>query len=301
MSKNTQLGNLVNGIFVDSTGRVGVGNVSPTVALDVTGAGRVSSNVNGGFVGITIKNTSTGTNASQMSMQTNSQDWYLNVRTDNHFSIYNNTAATTPFIITTGGNVGINTDAPSGGGGASDRTFSVNAGAGAAAFMTGMVGGTRHSTLFTSSSIFVLETNTAIPLAFNTNGTERMRITSGGDVGIGTSSAGCKLDVSGFTRASGFTSRSGTITIASGATGTITTMNLNGLFLANVFVNGGTNIYSAAGFFLSNATDSTYVNTTTLYDGSNVTLSNSGSAITIKNDGFVTLTWNYSVFLLGYL
>jgi hypothetical protein len=45
MSKNTQLGNLVNGIFVDSTGNVGVGNVSPTVALDVTGAGKFSTTV----------------------------------------------------------------------------------------------------------------------------------------------------------------------------------------------------------------------------------------------------------------
>lgn len=78
------------------------------------------------------------------------------------------------------GNVGIGTASPSGGAGASDRTLSINAGSGGASFVTGMVGGTKYSTLFTSSSIVVLETNAEIPLAFNTNGSERMRITSGG-------------------------------------------------------------------------------------------------------------------------
>jgi hypothetical protein len=45
MSKNTQLGNLVNGVYVDSSGKVGVANTSPTVALDVTGAGKFSTTV----------------------------------------------------------------------------------------------------------------------------------------------------------------------------------------------------------------------------------------------------------------
>ncbi len=45
MSKNTQLGNLVNGIYVDSTGKVGIGTQTPSVALDVTGAGKFSTTV----------------------------------------------------------------------------------------------------------------------------------------------------------------------------------------------------------------------------------------------------------------
>lgn len=45
MSKNTQLGNLVNGIFVDSSRRVGIGTQSPSVALDVLGAGVFSGAV----------------------------------------------------------------------------------------------------------------------------------------------------------------------------------------------------------------------------------------------------------------
>ena len=42
MSKNTQLGNLVNGIYVDSTGKVGVGTTTPRAKFDV--AGTVYSN-----------------------------------------------------------------------------------------------------------------------------------------------------------------------------------------------------------------------------------------------------------------
>jgi hypothetical protein len=71
--------------------------------LDVNGTGRFSSNVNGGYIGITVKNNSSGTNASQISIQTLTQDWFLNTRTDNNFSIYNNTAGITPLLITTSG------------------------------------------------------------------------------------------------------------------------------------------------------------------------------------------------------
>jgi hypothetical protein len=50
-------------------------------------------------------------------------------------------------------------------------------------------------------------------LTFKTNGQERMRITSGGDVGIGTSSPGAKLDVAGNVKWSGtaFLPNAGTI------------------------------------------------------------------------------------------
>ena len=43
MSKNTQLGNLVNGIYVDSTGKVGVGTQSPSAPLHVFTTGAVTA------------------------------------------------------------------------------------------------------------------------------------------------------------------------------------------------------------------------------------------------------------------
>jgi hypothetical protein len=98
--------------------------------------------------------------------------------------------------ITSGGNVGIGTTSPVGGGGASDRTLSINAATGAAAFLTGLINGTRYSTLFTAVDSVVLETNAAIPLVFNTNSNEKMRITSGGNIGIGITTPGKRLEIS---------------------------------------------------------------------------------------------------------
>jgi len=77
--------------------------------LQVAGAITSNGDVIGGFIGLTIKNNNSGTNASQLSMQTLTQNWYVNVRTDNHFSIFNATAATTPFIIKTTGVINLPT------------------------------------------------------------------------------------------------------------------------------------------------------------------------------------------------
>jgi hypothetical protein len=96
--------------------------------------------------------------------------------------------------ITSAGSVGIGTDSPQGGGGATDRTLSINSGSGAASFVTCLVGDVKYSTLFTSSSQVTLETNAAIPLTFSTNNTERMRITSGGAVEVGIATAGVNVN-----------------------------------------------------------------------------------------------------------
>jgi hypothetical protein len=54
-----------------------------------------------------------------------------------------------------------------------------------------------------NSPLFMLTQGVAQPIVFGTNGTERMRITSAGDVGIGTSSPSEKLSVTGNVTATG--------------------------------------------------------------------------------------------------
>jgi hypothetical protein len=250
---------------LNASGNLSVGNTNDTYKLDVSGTGRFISNVTGGFVGIIIRNTSSGTNAAQLSLQTLTQDWLLNTRTDNHFSIYNVTAATTPFLLdkTTGaatfsssvtastgyylkhsngttiaaieqfsgtqgaglslfnssgtqnvlfnaggdsfirgGNVGIGTTSPQD-----------TSGFGRILDLDGASGSAYYSRYNGSSSVYCLfgqdasnsylYTRTS-PLIIYTNATERMRITSGGNVGIGTTSPARKLDVNGVTRSTAF-------------------------------------------------------------------------------------------------
>jgi hypothetical protein len=59
------------------------------------------------------------------------------------------------------------------------------------------IGGTAYSKIFTDSNIFELKGVTNAPMLFGTNNTERMRILGGGNVGIGTTTPGEKLEVSG--------------------------------------------------------------------------------------------------------
>jgi hypothetical protein len=99
------------------------------------------------------------------------------------FSVSANGTATIPsedMRITHNGNIGIGTTLPQGGAGATDRTLSINSGAGAATFITGLVGDVKYSTLFTSNSQVVLESNTAIPILFKPNGNTALTLASGG-------------------------------------------------------------------------------------------------------------------------
>ncbi len=177
--------------------------------LQVTGSITTSGTSAGGYVGLSIGNTSTG--AAQLKLNNSAQSWLVNTRTDNHYSIFNETSATTPFLITTAGNVGIGTTSP-------DNKLSVRNEASSAIAVIDVRGGvggagavaiSGNGTTLTSTSFDLIQNSAGAfvfqrdnnPLVFGTNNTEQMRITSGGELLINTTSdAGdYKLQVNGNT------------------------------------------------------------------------------------------------------
>jgi hypothetical protein len=113
-------------------------------------------------------------------------------------SFFNGTDVTTSerMRITSAGNVGIGTTAPNST--ANYSTLSINGTSGGQ--ITWQTGGNLVGYAYNTSTSVVLGANTGNFLAFDAGSSEKMRITSGGNVGIGTSSPSQKLEVAGVIR-----------------------------------------------------------------------------------------------------
>ena len=215
MSKNTDLGNLVNGLFVDSSRRVGIGTTSPSVALDVVGAGRFSGELTGTSAvfssnvtatlqnstnkeGFIVKATTTSAGGSQPAYTyytaAGSKRWasFLNVGDDKYH--ISNASNTELFTITQAGNFGIGTTNPTTAGGGYTG-LDIRGTTGSSLILGSTT--TPCGYIYASSSFLSFETSSTIPILFNPGGSERMRISSNGNVGIGTSNPTFKLDVNG--------------------------------------------------------------------------------------------------------
>lgn len=105
----------------------------------------------------------------------------------------------------------------------------------------GEANGSWAGEFYANSSSVNLNTKTAVPITFQTQGTERMRVTSGGNVGIGTTSPLARFSVAGDAYIGGNVTATGTLAVA-GATTLSSTLNVSGdTTLANATT---TNLFS---------------------------------------------------------
>ena len=169
---------------IDSSGNVGIGVSSINAPLHVKGKNQTNGTVE--FTPDSAK----GATASYVHYGTNG-DWYIrSASTSGNVSIQD-----------TGGNVGIGTSSPA------YKLHAEVSSANVAYFnrlttdgniLTLAVGGTNAFIFNTSSGVRNIQAPSAVDLAMWTNGSERMRITSGGEFLVGTTTAdtntvGCQL------------------------------------------------------------------------------------------------------------
>ena len=148
---------------IDSIGNVGIGTSSPAERLTVNSA------------------------TSQYAIQWSGpgDEWVLGSAATRSY-IRNKTASVETLSILNAGNVGIGTSSP---------TTKLHVSAASGYNEIRVASGANNLGLAIDGSAAYLATFQSTPLTFQTNSTERMRILTGGEVGIGTSTPGSKLDV----------------------------------------------------------------------------------------------------------
>jgi len=171
----------VESMRIDSSGNVGINNTDPTTVL----SGRISASAKGlvagsaGFASLAVYDTDNSTYVSHLS-QANATAYLFN--TANGAMLFG-TNDTERMRITSGGSVGIGTTTPTNYGG---TTVSINSPG--ESFLDMWYAGTRQGILVGASGKIVLVGVSTNSIAFETNGSERMRITSGGELLVGTTS-----------------------------------------------------------------------------------------------------------------
>jgi len=191
---------IVEQMRLTDSGKVGIGNDDPYLKLHVTGDTRVQGNLMVGDASrantpaavIHIK--SSGTNAKLRIEDSDNANQYWDFLVDQGNALYFNEDTDTRVTFKEGGNVGIGTASPS-------RNLHVHADSGNAYLQL-----TQAATGTTSNDGFQISMGAAQVnfinrengnMVFETNNTEKMRITNTGNVGIGIINPAEKLDVDG--------------------------------------------------------------------------------------------------------
>jgi hypothetical protein len=174
---------------IDNSGNVGIGTASPSAKLQVAGTTQFGAVGTDGVV--QFLRSSDGGAVASVAFQSGTSEVKLNNAISGPMTFYTNN--TERMRIDSSGNVGIGTSSPENFAGFTTQT--INGGTGSVlAMQAGGVGNTAR--FVKSASIFSMEAVAAIPILFTTNNTERMRIDSSGNVGIGTDSPNSKLTLS---------------------------------------------------------------------------------------------------------
>jgi hypothetical protein len=175
---------------INSSGNVGIGTTNPTEKLHVAGVAQILDDGARGRITFQISSTQ-----NDLYSTTTAFDDYRNLRLSSNELILSSGGTTERMRITSAGNVGIGTTTPFSNAKLQIRPSSdVNI-----AFQpsNGLSNGGKINAFDDAASVNVnLEFN-GLNLGFKTNESERMRITSAGNVGIGTSSPSEKLTLSG--------------------------------------------------------------------------------------------------------
>ena len=207
--------NGTNAVYIDSTQNVGIGTNSPQSSLQVSGAMPAAPTGNGVHVGITSNNTCMQFNAgsgnvSLIDFSTSGTDSLGRILYDNTGnSMQFSTNSTERMRIDSSGNVGIGVSSPS-------QKLDVSGSA-----QLTFAGGNNYL-YFQSTNNYVgrngtsgdiwLNTAAGQAISFGVNSTERMRIDSSGNVGIGTTSPQSLLDLTGNDPTLRFTDNAGSPT-----------------------------------------------------------------------------------------
>ena len=219
LTGGTGVVNLGSGQFYkDAAGNVGIGTTSPAATLGVNGIGAV----------IQLKQNNTGSASYYVmdnTVELGGKRWrfgYTGAAGIPLFSLYNQTDDVLAWVADASGNLGIGTTAPGAkldvaGGGirASGTTANCSVEAVNNAGSLSLVARADINLHLIDATVSPLQIRTiaAQPLIFATNGTERMRLDSSGNLGIGVTAPLEKLHVAGNIRATG-TTRTGGYTVA---------------------------------------------------------------------------------------
>ena len=134
-----------------------------------------------------------------------------------------NSSDTVLFEVDSGGNLGVGTTALTTASGYASITLNGTTGS----LWSAKVAGTETFRIQPTATVTTINGIANIPVIFNTNNAERVRITASGDVGIGGIVPAYKLDVSSTARVGGTTSNAGTGLLVNGAAYLATTTNWN--------------------------------------------------------------------------